>query len=178
MSMSDVLKRLRAAVIPGSLNQRGLGYPRMNVRVSDVEELLRDYDRIDSVLRGAVPVGQRDMFKSACRLHTSWTICRYLMSCSHGREDGAEKALRHGELCAFYVAAWFDLGDVDLVRRTFEDAYQEVHDATQVLTDNLDTEIGFPMNSRPELDEMWPKFFERFHDIAVKCLAANVGEPK
>lgn len=172
MSMSDVLKRLRAAVIPGSLNQRGMGYPRMNVYVRDVEELLRNYDRIDAIVRTEHLTKERDLFKNACRLHTYFTINRYLMSCSCDRASGFEKATRHSELCSFYVAAWFGIEDADMARRHHEEAFEAVHDATQVLTDNLDTEIGFPLEDRPDYDELWPKFFERFHELAMDCLKA------
>lgn len=108
-------------------------------------------------------------FENACRIHTSHTIHRYLMSCAHGRWDGYEKALRHGELCKFYVAAVHGL-DPDFVRRTHENEYQAVHKNTQQLTDNMDTQIGFPLDSRPDYDKLVPLFFNRFHVLALFAL--------
>lgn len=117
------------------------------------------------------------LFKQACRLHTSFTIARYLMSNAHGRWDGAEKAQRHSELCSFYVATVRGVDDVDMVRRGFpvcyENDYQAVHDATQALTDHLDEEIGFPLDSRPDYDKLTPLFFERFHSLALHALGVT-----
>ena len=169
--MHQTLKRLRDAVLPGSNSRQGFHHGKMLVNVHDVQTLLRDYDRIDAIVRTEHLTKERELFKSACRLGTHFFIHRYLMSCAHGRANGSEKAHRHAELCLFYVAAWFDLGDVELVRRVYEDTYQAVHKATQVLTDNLDTEIGFPLEDLPDYDELWPKFFEKFHEIAIKTLS-------
>lgn len=111
------------------------------------------------------------LFKQACWLHLSFTVHRYLMCNAHGRWDGAEKAQRHDEMCRFYVAIVHEIEDVDLVRRTHEDAYQAVHSKTQALTDNLDSEINFPLSSRPDYKALAPLFFERFHDLAMGALA-------
>lgn len=110
------------------------------------------------------------LFKTACRIRTDFIIARYLMSNAHGRWNGAEKAQRHAELCAFYVACAFDLADESDVRRDHEDEFQAVHEATQALTSNLDEEIGFPLDSQPDYDALIPLFFERFHAIAIKTL--------
>lgn len=111
------------------------------------------------------------LFKQACWLHLSFIINRYLMSCAEGRWDGAEKAQRHDELCKFYVAVVRGLDSEDLVRRHHEDDYQGVHSITQALTDNLDTEIHFPLTGRPDYEQLAPLFFERFHDLAMRAMA-------
>lgn len=111
-----------------------------------------------------------DLFKQACWLHCQFTVMRYLMSNAHGRQDGVEKAERHQELCAFYVAALCGLQNVDLVRRTHERQYQLVHSKTQELTDYLDEAIGFPLKSPPDYVVMAPAFFEKFHMLALEAL--------
>lgn len=110
-------------------------------------------------------------FRTACRIHLSWTIGRYLMSHAEGRRDGWEKAVRHIELCEFYVAAIRGHHDPSTVRRLYEDDFDALHDESKELTDNLDTAIGFPIHGMPEYDELEPKFFERFHEIAMSTLA-------
>lgn len=115
------------------------------------------------------------LFKQACWLHLSRIITRYLMSNTPGRMDGVEKALRHMELCTFYVAAARGIADLDMVRRTNEDDFQAVHTITQALTDNLDEEIGFPLTGRPDYNALAPLFFERFHELAMRALTG--GEP-
>lgn len=110
-----------------------------------------------------------DRFKHACRLHTGFTIARYLMSNAAGRCDGAEKAQRHRELCQFYVAAVRGHKDPERVDTLSED-YLAVHRKTQELTDYLDTAIGFPLDRRPDYDTLEPKFFEKFHELALAAL--------
>jgi hypothetical protein len=95
---------------------------------------------------------------------------RYLLSCSHGRWDGAEKATRHIELCNYYVATFLG-GTLDDAMADHETAWRAVHDATQELTDNLDTAIGFPLEERPDYEMLVPKFFAEFHRIAIGVLA-------
>lgn len=111
-------------------------------------------------------------FENACRIHTSHMIHRYLMSNAYERWDGYEKALRHEELCKFYVAAVHGL-DPDFVRRTHEKEYQAVHTITQQLTDHMDTQIGFPLVSRPDYDALVPLFFDRFHELALAALGID-----
>ncbi|WP_338924788.1 hypothetical protein V0M98_34780 (plasmid) [Pseudomonas silesiensis] len=112
------------------------------------------------------------MFKQACRIHLEHCIVRYLMSNSKGRMDGAEKATRHIELCSFYVAAVRG-ADPDRVRNKYEADYQAVHTKTQELTDHLDS-IGFPLDCRPDYEELVPLFFERFHALALEALNVPV----
>lgn len=114
------------------------------------------------------------MFKQACRIHLDHCIHRYLMSNSKGRMDGSEKAMRHVELCSFYVAVVRG-GDPDRVRTKYEADYQAVHTKTQELTDNLDT-IGFPLDCRPDYEELVPVFFERFHALALEAMNVS-AEP-
>lgn len=125
-------------------------------------------------LRNAFHDAPMQMFKQACWLHLVFTINRYLMSCADGRQSGAEKALRHIELCRFYVAAVRGIDDVEQVRRgDHEDDYQAVHEATQALTDHLDDVIGFPLKVRPDYQALAPQFFEHFHTLAMSALSGK-----
>ena len=114
-----------------------------------------------------------DFFKNACRIHTDFSVARYLMSNADGRQDGAEKAHYHMELCKFYVAAVRGHADPDTVRREYEDDFQAVHEKTQELTSYLDEAIGFPITGRPDYDTLKPLFFERFHELAMIALTRN-----
>ena len=115
-----------------------------------------------------------DFFKNACRIHTDFMVARYLMSNADGRQDGAEKAHYHMELCKFYVATIRGHDDPDTVRREHEDDFQAVHEKTQELTSYLDEVIGFPITGRPDYDTLKPLFFERFHKLAMTALTHNV----
>lgn len=114
------------------------------------------------------------MLEWACRVHTDFLVQRYLMSCADGREDGAEKALRHRELCAFYVAVVHGYADPEVACREREDAYVAAHAATQQLTDYMDEVIGFPLRGRPDYYTLAPAFFKQFHALAMQALTANV----
>lgn len=111
------------------------------------------------------------LFKQACRIHLDLVLYRYLMSNASGSANGAEKAMLHRELCSFYVAVVRGV-DPDLVGRLHGDDYKTVHRKTQELTDNLD-EIGFPLNSTPDYDELVPVFFEHFHALALEALKVS-----
>jgi len=91
------------------------------------------------------------------------------MSNADGRENGFEKAQRHRELCQFYIAAIRGLEEADEVLSIDED-YIAVHGATQILTDNLDESIGFPLEGIPDYDKFATLFFEEFHRIAMGTL--------
>jgi hypothetical protein len=121
-----------------------------------------------------IPVSRHEvMLEQACRVHTNFAVNRYLMSCADGREDGAEKALRHQELCTFYVAVVYGCTQNE-ARLEHEDAYTAVHTETQRLTDYMDEVIGFPLQGRPDYDSLAPEFFKRFHTLAMQALTANV----
>jgi len=109
------------------------------------------------------------LFKNACRLHTAWTIDRYLMSNAVNRCDPAEKAERHIELCKFYVAAVHGCSPEDAMCDYDED-FDRLHEESQALTSSLNTEIGFPLDQTPDYEALNPKFFERFHEIACRVL--------
>lgn len=111
-----------------------------------------------------------ERFKQACWLAMETAVMRYLMCNANGRWDGAEKAHRHDELCRFYVAAIRGVS-LEGARREYEDDYQLVHEHTQLLTDNLDEAIGFPLESTPDYDVLGPKFFEVFHNLALEALS-------
>lgn len=113
-----------------------------------------------------------DYLKQACWLHLNFAVHRYLMSNADGRASGAEKAQRHEEMSAFYVAVFKGV-EVEQVRRHYAREYKDVHDKTQELTDNLDIEIGFPLRGTPDYDDLAPKFFERFHALALQAMSVK-----
>jgi hypothetical protein len=110
------------------------------------------------------------LFKNVCRIHTEWTIDRYLMSNAVNSLDPAEKAQRHIELCQFYVAAVRGCSRKDAMS-DYEEDFDRLHEESQKLTSSLDTEIGFPLDRTPDYADLNPKFFERFHAIACRALA-------
>lgn len=114
-------------------------------------------------------LSEQDLFKNACRIHTAWTIDRYLMSNAVNRHDPAEKVERHIELCRFYVAAVRGCFPEDAIR-DYEEDFDQLHDESQDLTSSLDTEIGFPLDQTPDYADLNPRFFERFHEIACRVL--------
>ena len=128
------------------------------------------FDIVEFDAIGGGPASEADKrFKQACWLSLEFAIHRYLMSNAKGRWDGAEKAHRHIELTTFYVAAVRGVARDD-VRMDFDDDFKAVHDHTQALTDNLDEVIGFPLETDPDYDTLAPKFFERFHALALEAL--------
>lgn len=93
-----------------------------------------------------------------------FSIGRYLLSNTHGRLNGFEKAERHIELCAIFIAAK-TFSNIDSAK-SHEDLML-IHDATQKLTGNLDKEIGFPIDEQPEdYDELARNFFNKFINLA------------
>jgi hypothetical protein len=111
-----------------------------------------------------------DYFKNAARISLQFAVHRYLQSNSKGRLNGVEKAEAHSQMCIFYVACKHGIADTFRVRRNHEDEYQLVHEATQSLTSYLDEQIGFPIHAVPDYDDLAPKFFDKFHQIATKAL--------
>ncbi len=121
--------------------------------------------------------GEREALKQALWLASELAVNRYLMSCADGRWNGAEKAERHDELCRLYVAVFRGV-HTDKVRETHALDWSLVHDATQVLTDSMDDEIGFPITGMPDYDALAPKFFERFHTLATDALIVARATPE
>lgn len=80
-------------------------------------------------------------------------IIDYLMSCAMGCWDGALKADSHERLVAIFIK--HEGGDEDHVRQI-----------TRQLTDNLDTEIGFPIDCAPNYRLLWGKFYDKFVEYA------------
>ena len=76
-------------------------------------------------------------------------IVNYLMSCAKGCWDGALKAESHEALVNIFIK--HEGGDEDHVRQI-----------TRQLTDNLDTEIGFPTETAPNYRLLWRPFYEKF----------------
>ena len=124
-----------------------------------------------------IPLPAEQRFKHACWLHMEFDIHRYLMCNAEGRWDGAEKATRHQELCVFFLSASLGLtGDYSEV---FDSpVYKAVHEHTQKLTSYMDTEIGFPLKGSPGYDELAPKFFERFFELANKAITEVYQKPQ
>ncbi len=123
-------------------------------------------------------MSSRTFFKNACRIHTDMLVHRYLLSCSEKHGNGVLKATVHAELCAFYVAVFRDMDDLDAVRRHHESDYQAVRTATaNDLTDCLEDKIGFPIRGRPDYHSLAPVFFDRFHEIAVATMQEIIGKP-
>ncbi len=108
-------------------------------------------------------------FDAACRIYLAPIIARYLLVHQEGRWDGVEKAIRHRELCQFYVAVHRGQLDPEAIQET-DALYREVHEVTQSLTDHLDEAIGFPLVGRPDYDRLIPLFFERFHALALEAM--------
>jgi hypothetical protein len=119
---------------------------------------------IEDHLREQVKV-LRKRLDTVLWLKMEFAIHRYLMSNAEGREDGAEKAQRHDELCKIYVAS-VRLCTLPSVRHFHEEYYQEVHEKTQELTSYLTTALGFPETGRPDYDLLAPMFFEKFIKLA------------
>jgi|JI10StandDraft_1071094.scaffolds.fasta_scaffold16637_12 hypothetical protein len=130
----------------------------------------------NSTTGGTVAGAARDaaqMLETACRIHTDFTVGRYLMANAEGRWNGAEKALRHRELCSFYVAFFHGHSDPEKAARQEGGSYAAVHTATQKLTDHLDEVIGFPLKGQPDYDKLAAAFFERFHALAMEALVSH-----
>ena len=96
-----------------------------------------------------------------------FSINRYLIA--NYRLDGAEKSSRHIYLCQLVVGYYFAT-DPEAVLVT-DDSFDLVHQATKPLTDNLDLEIGFPLDgTRPDYDRLVPLFFDEFTKLALSAL--------
>lgn len=111
-----------------------------------------------------------EKLKQACWLHLNHAIHRYLISNADGRENPGEKAEQHLVMSYFYVAMHKGL-EIEDVRLDHHDANMAVHDHTQSLNSYLDEQIGFPLRGWPDYDDLAPKFFERFHALAMEALA-------
>jgi len=98
-----------------------------------------------------------------------FSIARYLLANTHGRLDGFEKAERHIDLAAIFIASK-RFCSIDKAKS--DEKLMLIHDASRELTDHLDTEIGFPIHERPDdYDELSRKFFDRFLELAEKAWA-------
>lgn len=119
-----------------------------------------------------------DMFKQSCWNHCSFIIGRYLMSNAEGRWDGVEKALRHMELCKFYVSVARQI-EIDKVDICEDELYLKIHEYTaEKLTNRLDETIGFPIQGRPDYDNLEPLFFKKFHTLAMIVIKEMMNEDK
>lgn len=110
----------------------------------------------------------KEMFKRACLISNERRIARYLMANAEGRLDGYEKAQKHMELCEFYVLAVLGVKKTGI---GVCDHFDKLHrDTQEALTDRLDEVIGFPLKGRPDYSDLLPKFFEVWHETALKSL--------
>lgn len=89
----------------------------------------------------------------------NFPIHRYLLANTHGREDGNEKAQRHMEISGILVG-FIRCQEYDEIRHFH--IMKEVHDyLAEILTDNMDKVIGFPVFKRPHnYNELTQKFFD------------------
>lgn len=174
----QLVARVLSAPIPGGSAARDWFVSHDTPRAAEnVNEVARRMAATAVDELGLLPrlAGLDAMVRAACRIHTQLMVHRYLISNSDGRLDGHEKMVRHGELCRFYVAFFYGHDDPDTVRHDHEEAFQAVHTATQQLTDYLDEVIGFPLKGRPDYDDLAPKFFNKFHDLAMAALAGRAN---
>ncbi len=141
------------------------GFARTDLIEQDAAASLAVIEGLVSHALAGAAQGQRH----ALWLLTEDTIHQYLMSNAKGRWDGAQKAQAHITLCCFFIAVERRCR-VEDVRVQHEATYQAVHRATQMLTDNLDEEIGFPLEEAPDYDRLAPLFFDRFEVLATQAL--------
>lgn len=121
------------------------------------------------------------MIENAQLRHALWLLMerdigRYLLVNSHGRWDGAEKAMRHISLCTTYLSVALCCPS-DQVRTFNEDSFQKVHKKTQELTDHMDQIIGFPLESMPDFDALAPRFFNEFVRLAMEAVGGSHAGP-
>ena len=94
----------------------------------------------------------------------------YLQSNACGMQDGAKKAGTHAELCALAVSEILDIPMhyAGLIYFEGERIVDLVREATRPLTDNLDTEIGFPLDIAPNYKRLTPLFAYKFVELVVE----------
>lgn len=103
---------------------------------------------------------------NALHLLLDFPAVRYLMCNTHGRLNGGEKAEKHIQM-------------TDVMCKVFVPKKQRqlrmfIHDWTQQLTSNLDTEIGFPIDDpHPDYDRLTPLFIDRFIELTLAAIAAS-----
>ncbi len=111
---------------------------------------------------------EKEKYENLLWLQMEPVINKYLQSNSNGAPNGALKAHYHVQLCYLYVASIRFCKDYAAGMESVNDAwgsnllYTKIHDRTQKLTDFMDEEIGFPLNSEPNYQELAPKFFKKF----------------
>lgn len=96
-----------------------------------------------------------------------FSIVRYLIANTKGRLNGLEKSNRHKELSCIFLASKLLCS---YEKACNDDRWIKIHDATSTLTDNMDKEIGFDINSEDlDYNYLSGKFFNRFLYYAEKC---------
>ena len=88
-----------------------------------------------------------------------FSIHRYLLSNTYGREDGHERAMRHMEISQIIVS--FIL--CEKYHFKYHKSAKGIHDyLSEILTNRMDKVIGFPVFEKPyDYDEYVDLFFER-----------------
>lgn len=104
----------------------------------------------------------------------SFDIARYMLSCSHGRWDGAEKATRHINLCNTFME-YILAKEEKFMSIRYKDPWTAVHTGTQEFTNNLDEYIGFPLESRPDITALHPLFFDKFVEFAMNAVSPYIS---
>ncbi len=103
-----------------------------------------------------------------------YVIHRYLLSNTHGRLNGTEKAEAHLKLSAIFIAYKYRCS---IDRAESHEYLMTVHDATQELTGQLDKEIGFPIKDAScdiDYDMFAGRFFSRFVQLAEKACESKM----
>jgi hypothetical protein len=142
--------------------------------LSDTGTILAQAERIEALEKAGVEVESlREALRHGLWLASRFAIARYILSCTPGRLNGAEKATRHEEITKTFVAT-FRLCDEDRVRLDFEGDYRAVHDGTQSLTDNLSSLISV---AKTDFEAAVRSFFDDFYQLAHRILSALEPKP-
>lgn len=92
----------------------------------------------------------------------------YLESNACGLWDGSLKASTHKSLCELFVSERLNISIADAV--TIEVDGNRISDlvreSTLLLTDNLDEEIGLPLETAPNYKKLTPMFVDKFLQLA------------
>lgn len=105
----------------------------------------------------------------------------YLESNACGRWDGSRKADTHRSLCELFVSERLEVSPQKASALyvgsplNFEKSslIALVRSSTTILTDNLDTEIGFPLDVAPNYNRLTPVFVDRFISLASEWFDDN-----
>jgi len=93
---------------------------------------------------------------------------QYLQSNACGMWDGALKANTHRQLCVLFLANKLQVSRpiVEFLEIDDKPIISSIREATLSLTDNLDDEIGFPLETAPNYKKLTPMFAGKFKKLA------------